>query len=97
MVGGFGICPSIGLRSLAQLTEKDQRARRVSRCTPVLSRGALTQQPKAQIRHLHNLLVELGMKGTPSLSKARALKEQRELAAELGELGAASACAEQSC
>jgi hypothetical protein len=34
---------------------------------------------------LQSLLSSLGMKGTPTLGKAKKLKEKRELAAELGE------------
>ena len=35
------------------------------------------------MRHLENLLISLGMKGKPSIGKAKTLKEQRELAQEL--------------
>lgn len=34
---------------------------------------------------MQSLLSSLGMKGTPTLGKAKKLKEKRELAAELGE------------
>ncbi|ORY30223.1 hypothetical protein BCR39DRAFT_530046 [Naematelia encephala] len=44
--------------------------------------------PKAreQIRALQRILSELGMKGSPTISKARAIKERRELAAELDDV-----------
>ncbi|ORX35901.1 hypothetical protein BD324DRAFT_651815 [Kockovaella imperatae] len=41
---------------------------------------------KDQIRHLESLLISLGMKGKPTMGKAKALKEQRELAAELNDV-----------
>lgn len=41
-------------------------------------------QAKAQIRQLQSLLVSLGMKGQPTVGKAKKIKESRELAAELG-------------
>ncbi|WWC68204.1 uncharacterized protein I206_102127 [Kwoniella pini CBS 10737] len=40
----------------------------------------------SQTRHLQNLLSSLGMKGTPTLGKAKALKEKRELAQELDDV-----------
>lgn len=40
---------------------------------------------KAQIQHLQRILSELGMRGNPTMGKARSLKEARELAAELSE------------
>ncbi|WWC59737.1 uncharacterized protein I303_102299 [Kwoniella dejecticola CBS 10117] len=40
----------------------------------------------SQIRHLQNLLSSLGMKGTPTLGKAKSLKEKRELAQELDDV-----------
>nr|GAT50593.1 predicted protein [Mycena chlorophos] len=40
-------------------------------------------KPSQQIKKLKEILAELGMKGQPSLAKARALREQRELAQEL--------------
>ncbi len=45
----------------------------------------MTEQDRDQIRHLQRLLIELGMKGTPTIGKAKILKEKRELAAELSE------------
>ena len=39
----------------------------------------------AQIRHIKQILTDLGMKGRMSLEKAKAIKEQRELAQEMGE------------
>lgn len=43
------------------------------------------EQPKAQISHLLSLLQSLGMKGNPTLGKAKSLRERRELAQELSE------------
>ncbi|KZP24467.1 hypothetical protein FIBSPDRAFT_735854 [Athelia psychrophila] len=40
-------------------------------------------QPSQQIKHLKELLDELGMEGRPTLEKAKAIKEQREIAQEL--------------
>ncbi|WWC86639.1 uncharacterized protein L201_001516 [Kwoniella dendrophila CBS 6074] len=40
----------------------------------------------SQIRHLQNLLSSLGMKGNPTLGKAKSLKEKRELAQELDDV-----------
>lgn len=45
----------------------------------------MAKQEKEQIRHLQRLLTELGMKGSPTIGKAKALKEKRELAAELSQ------------
>lgn len=43
-------------------------------------------EPRRQIRHLQSLLAELGMKGNPTLGKAKAIKERRELATELDDV-----------
>nr|XP_031860783.1 uncharacterized protein CI109_003827 [Kwoniella shandongensis]KAA5527855.1 hypothetical protein CI109_003827 [Kwoniella shandongensis] len=40
----------------------------------------------SQISHVKQILLSLGMKGTPTLGKAKALKERRELAAELNDV-----------
>nr|XP_019046885.1 hypothetical protein I302_03488 [Kwoniella bestiolae CBS 10118]OCF25815.1 hypothetical protein I302_03488 [Kwoniella bestiolae CBS 10118] len=40
----------------------------------------------SQIRHLQSLLSSIGMKGQPTLGKARTLKEKRELAQELDDV-----------
>jgi hypothetical protein len=45
---------------------------------------------KAQIQRLQRILSELGMRGNPTLGKARSLKEARELAAELSECDGSS-------
>jgi hypothetical protein len=42
--------------------------------------------PKAKIKHLKNMLVEIGMTGRFSESKAREIKEMRELQADLQEV-----------
>ncbi|KAJ9122257.1 hypothetical protein QFC22_001677 [Naganishia vaughanmartiniae] len=39
-----------------------------------------------QVAHLKSLLAELGMTGRPTKAKAKAIKERRELAAELGDV-----------
>lgn len=45
----------------------------------------IEDQPSKQIRRLKEILAELGMsEGRMSLEKARAIKEKRELAKELG-------------
>ncbi|KAJ9108243.1 hypothetical protein QFC19_002491 [Naganishia cerealis] len=44
-------------------------------------------KPREQIAHLKDLLSALGMKGRPTKAKAKAIKEKREMAAELGTLG----------
>lgn len=42
------------------------------------------EKPSAQISHLRKLLSDLGMKGRFSMEQAKAIKERRELAKELG-------------
>lgn len=44
---------------------------------------AAYDNPKAKIRHLKDMLKDAGMDGRYSVEKARAIKEQRELAADL--------------
>ncbi|KAK4683666.1 hypothetical protein P7C73_g6568, partial [Tremellales sp. Uapishka_1] len=41
---------------------------------------------RSQISHLQRILANLGMKGQPTMGKARSLKEKRELAAELNDV-----------
>lgn len=45
----------------------------------------LTTQPREEAKHIASILESLGMEGKQTLAKAKALKEQRELASELSE------------
>ena len=61
------------------------RSKEFADCPTVSSvRIPADQQPKEQTSRLLAMLKDLGMKGTPTLGKAKALKEKRELAQELG-------------
>jgi hypothetical protein len=46
--------------------------------------GDITEDKRAQIRGLKEMLSGLGMTGRLSMEKAKAIKEKRELAQELG-------------
>lgn len=70
-----------------ELTVQVERICRFGFCTPYHrhNRVRADLQPSQQKKRLEKMLADLGLKGAPTLSKAKALKEKRELAAELGE------------
>ncbi|EJT46521.1 hypothetical protein A1Q1_04888 [Trichosporon asahii var. asahii CBS 2479] len=77
--------PSPASSAMSSVYDEPPKPKR-SKAAPKASKGRTKKDPNEEIRHVQDILRDLGMKGNPTLGKAKSLKARRELAQELSDV-----------